>query len=52
MVVFTDGWVNKGPDPEQMAREAQGQEFEIFSVSYNVSFWVCEKRKKCSEGPF
>ncbi len=34
MVVFTDGWSNKGPDPEAMAKEAKAAGFEIFSVGY------------------
>ncbi|KAK5972563.1 VWFA domain-containing protein [Trichostrongylus colubriformis] len=34
MVVFTDGWSNKGPDPEDMAKEAAAMGFEIYSVSY------------------
>ncbi|RCN50471.1 hypothetical protein ANCCAN_03495 [Ancylostoma caninum] len=34
MIVFTDGWSNKGPDPEQEARNAIAQGFELYSVSY------------------
>ncbi|EPB67788.1 von Willebrand factor type A domain protein [Ancylostoma ceylanicum] len=34
MIVFTDGWSNKGPEPEQAARNAVAQGFELYSVSY------------------
>ncbi|ETN80514.1 von Willebrand factor type A domain protein [Necator americanus] len=34
MIVFTDGWSNKGPEPEDIAREAVSQGFELYSVSY------------------
>lgn len=36
MIVFTDGWSNKGPEPEEMARDAIAQGFELYSVSYTV----------------
>ena len=38
MVVFTDGWSNKGPDPGQMAKEALRQQFELYSVAIKVGF--------------
>ncbi|VDL75782.1 unnamed protein product [Nippostrongylus brasiliensis] len=34
MIVFTDGWSNKGPDPEAMAKGAVAAGFELYSVSY------------------
>ncbi|KAK6021805.1 von Willebrand factor type A domain protein, partial [Ostertagia ostertagi] len=34
MVVFTDGWSNKGPEPEVTAKEAAAMGYEIYSVSY------------------
>lgn len=37
MIVFTDGWNNKGPDPEKMSKEAQKLGFEVFSVGIIVS---------------
>lgn len=44
MVVFTDGWSNKGPDPAAMAKEAVAKGFEVYSVSYTVS---CSKVRIC-----
>ncbi|PIO64362.1 von Willebrand factor type A domain protein [Teladorsagia circumcincta] len=34
MIVFTDGWSNKGPEPEVTAKEAVAAGYEIYSVSY------------------
>ncbi|KJH51055.1 von Willebrand factor type A domain protein [Dictyocaulus viviparus] len=34
MIIFTDGWVNKGPDPEEMKKVAIDQGFEIYAVSF------------------
>jgi predicted ATP-grasp superfamily ATP-dependent carboligase len=35
MVVFTDGWSNKGPDPETVSNVAKRQGVEIYSVGYH-----------------
>lgn len=32
MVVFTDGWSNRGPDPEEAARAAREAGFEMYAV--------------------
>jgi hypothetical protein len=32
MVVFTDGWSNRGPEPEPMAKAARAAGFELYSV--------------------
>lgn len=37
MVVFTDGWNNNGPEPEEAAKEAMAAGFQILSVSVIVS---------------
>lgn len=37
MVVFTDGWNNKGPEPEEQAKAAQAAGFRILSVGILVS---------------
>lgn len=37
MVVFTDGWSNKGPDADVMAKEAISKGFRILVVGYVVS---------------
>lgn len=37
MVVFTDGWNNKGPDPETEAKAAIAAGFQVLSVSVIVS---------------
>jgi len=42
MVVFTDGWNNKGPDPEQEAREAMAAGFQLLSVSVIVGALATE----------
>ncbi|KHJ96530.1 hypothetical protein OESDEN_03512 [Oesophagostomum dentatum] len=36
MVVFTDGWSNKGPEPVEMSKAAIAQGFELYSVSFTV----------------
>lgn len=36
MVVFTDGWSNKGPDPERRAKDAVNAGFEMYTVAYTV----------------
>lgn len=38
MVVFTDGWVNDGPDPEGPARRAAAAGFRVLSVGIDVSY--------------
>lgn len=43
MIVFTDGWSNKGPDPEQQSQAAIAAGFAIFSVS------VVVRRRKVEE---
>ncbi len=37
MVIFTDGWNNKGPEPEDEAGAAADAGFKIYSVSIVVS---------------
>ncbi|KAK0400083.1 hypothetical protein QR680_003346 [Steinernema hermaphroditum] len=37
MVVFTDGWSNKGPDPEQMSKAAKADGFQIYSVGVETT---------------
>ncbi|VDM21644.1 unnamed protein product [Wuchereria bancrofti] len=34
MLVFTDGWSNKGPDVEEMSRNAKGAGFTLYTVVY------------------
>ncbi|KAH7718223.1 Protein C18H7.1 [Aphelenchoides avenae] len=36
MVVFTDGWVNDGPDPEEPARKAVAAGFRVLSVGIDA----------------
>ncbi|PIC36157.1 hypothetical protein B9Z55_015256 [Caenorhabditis nigoni] len=36
MIVFTDGWSNKGPDPEKRARDAVNAGFEMYTVAYTA----------------
>lgn len=36
ILVFTDGWTNKGPDPETMSKEAKRAGFTVYSVGYEV----------------
>ncbi|VDK45581.1 unnamed protein product [Gongylonema pulchrum] len=36
MLVFTDGWSNKGPDPEEMSRNAKNAGFTVYTVFYEV----------------
>lgn len=36
MLVFTDGWSNKGPDVEEMSRNAKGAGFTLYTVVYEV----------------
>lgn len=38
MIIFTDGWSNKGPDPEKMSKAAKTAGFTIYSVAYEVIF--------------
>lgn len=41
MIIFTDGWSNKGPDPEVMSRDAKNAGFTVYSVVYEVCFQRC-----------
>uniref|UniRef100_A0A915PN66 VWFA domain-containing protein n=1 Tax=Setaria digitata TaxID=48799 RepID=A0A915PN66_9BILA len=34
MLVFTDGWSNRGPDVEEMSRNAKGAGFVLYTVVY------------------
>uniref|UniRef100_A0A158PCM3 VWFA domain-containing protein n=1 Tax=Angiostrongylus cantonensis TaxID=6313 RepID=A0A158PCM3_ANGCA len=34
MIVFTDGWFNKGPNPQATAKEAIAAGFELYTVSF------------------
>ncbi|EFO16780.1 hypothetical protein LOAG_11723, partial [Loa loa] len=34
MLVFTDGWSNKGPDVEEMTRNAKGAGFTLYTIVY------------------
>lgn len=36
MAIFTDGWNNKGPEPDEMSKKAQALGFEIFSIGVKV----------------
>ncbi|VDK75935.1 unnamed protein product [Cylicostephanus goldi] len=36
MIVFTDGWSNKGPPPDEMAKHALDDGFEMYTVSWTV----------------
>lgn len=36
MVVFTDGWNNKGVDPVQAAKEAERAGYEVYVVAYST----------------
>lgn len=37
MLVFTDGWSNKGPDVEVMTRNAKDAGFILYTIVYEVS---------------
>lgn len=36
MLLFTDGWNNKGPEPEEMAKKAQAAGFDVYAVGVNT----------------
>lgn len=36
MVVYTDGWNNKGPEPEEMAKQAKAAGFDVYGVGVNT----------------
>lgn len=36
MVIFTDGWNNKGPEPDEVAKKAQALGFDLYSVGVVV----------------
>lgn len=36
MLIFTDGWSNKGPDVEEMSRNAERVGFTLYTVVYEV----------------
>uniref|UniRef100_A0A914CK42 VWFA domain-containing protein n=1 Tax=Acrobeloides nanus TaxID=290746 RepID=A0A914CK42_9BILA len=36
MIVFTDGWNNKGPEPEVMAKKAKAAGFDVYAVGVNT----------------
>lgn len=40
MVIFTDGWLNKGPDPAQEAKTAIQAGFKLYSVSATVNLYI------------
>ncbi|VDM67195.1 unnamed protein product [Strongylus vulgaris] len=44
MIVFTDGWSNKGPDPDQMSKLAIAEGFEVYSVSYTENLVLKHSR--------
>ncbi|KAH7707509.1 Protein C18H7.1 [Aphelenchoides avenae] len=37
MLVFTDGWVNNGPEPEGFAKQAIGLGFRVFSIGVEAN---------------
>jgi hypothetical protein len=38
MVIFTDGWNNKGPEPGDMSKKAQALGFDLYAVGVVVIF--------------
>lgn len=40
MLIFTDGWSNKGPDPETEARAAEAAGFRLLSISVKVNLFA------------